>query len=265
MRLSYCAVVLCLLSGLAAAQSSANSSSQGSFHGIRISSSKFDPTTSPQTVQLDFINDSPNNLTAWAYCVYADKVKESDPSQGLCTMIDVVGVEVDRQVQEKITLKTNPADLPTYHFVHPGEHKILSASFALPVISANVQIKLLAYSDGTVERSSDDWGTNYFQQLALERKAWLETTQEVVSMGKKILADATNPHPAQTMINQLQNRTKEPGMDYTLHFLKRPGWRHGNDKEFIPEDERDYLTKFVAEREMQANEYSKYLVREVQR
>jgi len=254
-----------LLSTLAFGQNSNNGlvPLQSPFHGITIVSSKLDSSTSPQTVRLDFVNDSPNNITAWAYCVYAEKAKESDPYQGVCTMIDAVGPEVERQVQEKITLTTNDAYCSTCRFVHPGEHKVLSAAFAPPVVDAQVQIKLIAYSDGTVETSGDEWGTDYFQQIVRNRKAWLTTAQQVVEMGKKILADPTNPHPTQTMINELQNRSREIGMDNTLYFFKRPEWRHANDKELIPNDERGYLNKFITERQMQAAEYSKYLIRGV--
>lgn len=236
---------------------------QNQFHGITAVTSRFDSSTSPQNVRLDFINDSPSNITAWAYCVYADKVKDSDPNQGFCTMTDATAYEIDRQVQEKITLQTNPGDLPTYHFVHPGEHKTISASFALPVSTASIQIKLIAYSDGTAETSPDEKGTSYFTELLQGREAMVKLNQDLVNMGQKILGDATDPHPAQTMIAELQNRANEWGMDNTLHLFKRPEWRQGNDKEFVSQDESGYLRKFVAEREMKATEFSRYLMRGV--
>lgn len=266
MQRNHLVAAVFLLSAVSWAQNPGDGSTQTAtqFHGIKIVSSKFDAATSPQIVQLDFINDSPNTITAWAYCVYADKAKNDDPSQGLCTMVDAVGVEVDRLVQEKITQKTNPADCPTCRFIHPGQHRVLSSAFALPVTRAEIQLKLIAYSDGMVERSTDQWGTDYFQQLLQERQVWLKSSLEAVDVGQKILAAPGNPHPAQSMINELENRSRtEPWMQGALTAFKQPEWRHGNHNEFLPEDERAYLSSFVAEHRMQATEFSKYLIQEM--
>jgi hypothetical protein len=91
----------------------------------------------------------------------------------------------------------------------------------------------------------------------------LELTQEVRDLGNRILADPTDQHPAVTMINELQSRSRNvPWLEAALRNFKKPEWRHGNNKEFIPDNQRDYLGKFVAEQAMKAAEFSKYQLKE---
>jgi hypothetical protein len=170
---------------------------------------------------------------------------------------------MEREAQERITLETNPADCPTCHFVHTGEHKILSVAFVLPVISAEIQINLIAYSNGKVEISGPD-AASRLQQIMSYRQQELKQQQELVDMAKKILVDPTNQHPATSMINELQNRIKtEPALEGYLRRFKTPEWRKGNDNEFIPDDERSYLSKFLSEQEIIAIELSKHQIQGV--
>jgi len=265
MHLKFCAIGLCLLSVLARAQNprTGSTSTQTPIKGIKIVSSSFDPLTSPQKVQLDFINDSASNITAWGFCVKAEKTRDNDPSQGFCRLIDVMPVVVDREVQERITREENPADCPDCHFVHPGEQKILSYSFGFPVRSAKIEINLIAYSNGKVEISGPE-GSPQLKAIISYRQQDLRQAQHLIDIGKKILTDSTNPHPAVSMIDELQNRGKsEPFFADQLDDFKKPERRKGNYKEFLPEDEHGYLSKFVLEQEMKAVEFAKYLIPEV--
>jgi hypothetical protein len=263
LRTYYWAVV-CLLSTLALGQSPAHSAAEKQFHGIKVIAAKFNPEASPQAVSLDFINDSATNITAWGYCVYADKLKGADPNQGFCVLNDAVGFEVDRHIQEEITLQSNPADCPSCHFVRPGEHKVLSALFGVSVAGASIQMKLIAYADGRVETSSDDEGADDLRQLMRGRQMQLSRSQELVQIGNKLLSDVKDSQVAQKMISELETRSQaEPWLESSLHQFKTPDWRRANSKEFVPKDERGYLANFVNEAQMQANEFSKYLIKEV--
>jgi hypothetical protein len=265
MRPCCCVVLLSILSLFGQAQGAGNGvpSTQNQFHGIKIISSKFAVSASPQTVQLDFINDSPANITAWGYCVNADKTKNDDPSQDFCTLVDPVPVVIDRQIQEQITLKRTVGDCPDCHLLRPGEHKILFANFSLPVTDAAIRITLIVFSDGTVQTSGQE-GASALQKLAAQRQGNLREEQELVGIGKRVLSDPTNQHPTSTMIGELENRSKaDPWMEGTLRVFKTPEWRHANNKEFIPDDERVYLTNFVSEEEQKAAEFAKYQIRGV--
>jgi len=235
---------------------------QDPFHGIKIVSSRLDTSTSPQTVQLDFINDSRNNITAWAYCVYAEKVDDSDPRQSFCTLVDPTSVVVDNTVQGNLNPKYLFGDCPSCHFVHLGEHQVLSATFSVPVKSAEIQINLIAYSNGQVEVSGPEGSYNR-QHLVVQREGRLKEALKLSDIGKSILADSTDQHPVVRMINELQSRSKnDPFLQSALGLFKKPEWRLGNDKEFIPADERAYLSKLVVEQEMRVAEFSKYQIKE---
>lgn len=265
MRFKCSWIVVCVLSVVAWGQNQAQSSvpTQSSIHGIKILSSTFDASKSLEAVQLEFINDSPANITAWGYCVRTEKVKSEDQDQGFCTLVDPLPVAVDRDVQERITRQASPADCPACHFIHPGERKVLSAAFAVPVRSAQIQINLIAYSNGSAEISGQE-GSSNLEQLSGGRQNLLRLTQRVLSMAKDILADPTNQHPTDRMITELQAQvSNEPGLRGYLRNLKKPEWRKGNSKEFIPDDERGYLRKFVFEKEMEAAELSKFQVQGV--
>lgn len=189
MQFRYCAAVLYLLSIFAVGQNSADGSpsAQDPIRGIKILESSFDSTTSPQRVQLEFINDSPANITAWGYCVKAEKIDASDPSQEFCTMVDPASVVVDREIQEHLTLRPQIGDCPDCHFIHPGEHKILLGNFSLPVKSAQIQINLIAYSNDNVEISGPQ-GLSNLRQLSSSRKSQLRLTQELRDIGGRVLA-----------------------------------------------------------------------------
>jgi hypothetical protein len=260
MRFKNCVTILCL-SVLALGQSPGQSSIQ-TLRGIKIVSSNYDPNT--RTVQLDFINDTSSNITAWAYCVTAQKVADSDPYQGFCTLGDPTALVIDRQVQEQLTLRPIMGDSPDGHFVHPGEHKILSQHFSLPVAGAEIRVNMLIYSDGTTEMDGE-FGEGAAKGIASGRRASLNQAQELAALGKKVLADQSDQHPAQTMIKDLQSRVQnEPdlptkaNLQTTLDNFKKPEWRKANAAEFVPTDERGYLARFVKEHEMIATELAKY-------
>lgn len=265
MRLKHCAVFLGFLSPLAIGQNSAHGlpSLQHHFQGIKVLSSTFDSSGSPQTVQLDVINDSAQNITAWGYCVDAQKASAGDPDQNFCTIIDPVPTVVDREIRERVTLKPTVGDCPDCHFVHPGERKRLSANFSMPVASAAIRLTLVAYSDGTAETSGQD-GAADLQTLTIQRKGYLQREQRLTAIGKRILSDASNQHPAMSMIEELQNQSRtDRSMEGIVDMLKTPEWRHADNQKFIPDDERGYLATFVSEHETKAAELPKYQIKGV--
>jgi hypothetical protein len=46
-----------------------------------------------------------------------------------------------------------------------------------------------------------------------------------------------------------------------LANLKRPGWRQGDNREFIPDNQREYLQQFLAEEQISATYLSKHQIR----
>jgi hypothetical protein len=261
MHVRHVALVFCLLSISALGQSPAQglTSLQTPIHGIKIFSSSFDAKT--QTAKLDFMNDSPSDITAWGYCLKTQNVKGDNVEHGGCREVETLGPVISRQVQEQITNKAMIGDCPDCHVLHPGEHKTLSVDFSSgTVATAEIEIKLIIYGNGRVETNGNE-GLRMQQEFATRRQGALNRFQELVEIGQGILADTSNQHPTVAMIEELQRRIPaEPELGGVLHDFKRPGWRKANDAEFVPEDEHGYLQKFVAEQQMKAAELSKHQI-----
>jgi hypothetical protein len=261
MHVRYVALVLCLLSISALGQSptQASTSLQTPIHGIKIFSSNFDVAT--QTVKLDFMNDSPSDITAWGYCVKATKANSDDPDQSMCTFRDALPAVIDEHIQEQITLKASRSICEDCYFIRSGQHKTISATFSAgPVANGEIEIYAIVRADGTTE-TSGKIGAHLLQEISADRQTALKTTQLIVVTGQDILADKSNQHPVVSMMDALQKLSKtEPSVEGFLYFFKRPEWRKANRTEFIPEDERRYLRSFVQEQQTRNLEFSKHQI-----
>ena len=250
--------VMWLLSIAALGQSSTQpSTTDQPLHGIKVFSSSFDSTT--QTAKLDFMNDSPSDITAWGYCMDTTNRPGDNVEHGGCSAVDALPQVVERQTQEKITNEPITWDCSACHVLHPGEHKTLSVDFSsVPVANAEIVIRLIVYANGRVESIGND-GLGLQQYIATQRQNALKQHQSLADMGANILANKSDQHPTVTMIEALKRA--HPEWTQVLHHFKSPEWRKGNDTEFIPKDERSYLQSFVAEQKMQAAEFSKHQIR----
>jgi hypothetical protein len=258
MHVRHVALVLCLLSISALGQSPAQGSTslQSPIHGIKIFSSNFDATT--QTAKLDFMNDSPSDITAWGYCINTTNRPGDNVAHGGCSAVDALPQVVERQTQEKITNKPITWDCSACDMLHPGEHKVLSVdSSSVPEVNAEIVIRLIVYANGQVESIGNE-GLGLQQYIASQRQNALKQHQELAEMGAAILADKSDQHPTATMIESLQR--KHPEWTQTIHIFKSPEWRKLKDTEYIPNDERGYLQSFVTEQRMKTDELSKHQI-----
>ena len=249
--------VMWLLSIAALGQSSTQTSAMDQpLHGIKVFSSNFDSTT--QTVKLDFMNDSPSDITAWGYCVQPAKANSADPDQSTCTFRDALPAVIDTQIQEQTTQKASRGVCEDCSFIRPGQHKTITAGFSGGLVTnAEIKINVIVHDDGTAEASGKT-GDHLLQEISADRRTALKTTQMIVAKGQDILADANNQHPVVSMIDALQKLSKaEPSVAGFLYWFKRPEWRKANRTEFIPEDERKYLKSFVQEQQTRSQEFSK--------
>jgi len=230
--------------------------------GIKIKESSFDPQT--RTVTLAFINDSVSDITAWAYCVRTQNAAVGKPEHGYCTTIDPLSVVIDYKIEAQKRPRLLEPDCPMCRLIHPGQQHVLS--FAYPqfteIVSAKIEIVLVAYSDGSVEVAPEQEGNTAVGELTARRQQELEVSQTVLGMGQRILADSGNPHPAAAMIEQLKTAGDSRLAGITESF-KKPEKHQGNDREFIPNAEREYLTGFVAEQQVRAAMYSRHQIKAV--
>ena len=116
------------------------------------------------------------------------------------------------------------------------------------VIDASIEINVVAYVDGTVETTGSSEAKSTSDYLINGRKVGLKTTKEILALGQRILADSTNQHPATTMIHQLEAQSKDrPDLAEALQQFKKPEWPLGNNSEFVPENEGEYLQRYLKE------------------
>lgn len=237
-------------------------SAQTFIHGIKIESSGFDPAS--RVVKLVFINDSPIDITAWGYCIHAQTAPGSAVRHGFCTLVDSLPTVIGHRIE----LQKRPAlPEPECHgcqLIHPGQEESIALDFsAFPeVIGATVQLNLIAYSGGKYELVPDQAGEAALHDLAGRRQAHLRVTQGILEVGRRVLADSSDPHPATTMIQAIQT-TNDPGMAPVLESFKRPERRAGNDQEFVPGNERDYVQRFVKDEEIWADQLLRNQIKEV--
>lgn len=261
MHFKHVALAISLLSVPAVSQNATQSftTPQSSIQGIKIFSSTWDPKT--QTATLEFMNDSHSDITAWAYCLKDENLKGDNVEHGGCQGVDTLSAVISNEVQEQLTGKPTVGDCSGCHFLRPGEHKILSVDFSsVPVANARIEIDLIVYESGRVEANGNH-GLGMQHHFAEARRETLDLQHRLIEMGEEILSDQTNQHPAVTMIDELESRVlTEPELKWALHVFKRPDWHKAKDTEYIPEDERGYLEKFVTEQRMKADELSKHQI-----
>lgn len=264
MQFKYVLLALCLLSVSAIGQIQTQTQSLTPIRGIKVFSSSFD--LSIQTAKLDFMNDSPYDITAWGYCLRIQNlIGDNVPHMG-CAEIDTLRSVTERKFEEQTSNKEAAWDCSSCHVIHPGEHKVIVQTFSpMTVANAEIDLNLVVYSNGQFEANSRD-GLVMHEDIAKQRLSALKTFQELVDIGKRILADESNPHPTVTMIEELQSSvTAKPGLATALRQLKRPEWHKANGSEFIPKDERGYLQKFVTAQQFRVQEFSKHQIPEVTR
>jgi hypothetical protein len=230
--------------------------------GIKVISSAFDQRS--HTAKLVFINDASANITAWGYCVKAQNASGNTVSHNFCTFVDPLGTVIEHKIELTKRPFLPELNCPTCDVTHPGEEQVLSADFSRwpEVIDGKIELNLVAYADGTIETLANSDAQAELRDITRGRQGLLQTKQKIVQIGESILADTSNQHPASAMIRELESRVpNEPGLSETLRNFKRPEWHQGNDKEFIPANEQDYLKRFVAEQQVWISELSKNQIR----
>lgn len=249
--------------------------------GIKIKESTFDPKT--KIAKLTFINDSAADITGWAYCVHVTQIPGDYPSHGTCLMTDTSGPVVNYRINRKLFPKAPEPDCGGCRPIHPGQDYTFEGNLgSFPeVTNANIEVVMAVFSDGTW--SANEQGKSWLRGFAEGRKDFLLITQQIIEMGNKVLADPNEKNPVVTMLAQMKQRahlagtsafsTKLPeGLTYTDEYgrrsteaplddetveLMRPDWRKGDNREYIPENQRGYLEAFLQKQQAWVDYLSK--------
>lgn len=263
MRLRGYFVIPTLLSILAVGQvgGSAPSVTQTPIKGVKIKSASFDAQTRVAT--LAFINDSPADITAWGYCIKAQTAPGSLVRHDFCTSIDALPTVAASRIEQR---KKPFVAMPHCHgcdVIHPGQEETISfdVSGYPDVIGASIELNLVAFSNGTSSVARDDAGKLALRALTQSRRESLRAVQSAIETARAVLADRSDTHPAATMIRQLE-ATGDPALASLIESFKKPDKAKGDDREFIPEKEREYLLQFVKDQEMRAVLFSGNQIKE---
>jgi hypothetical protein len=275
MRTILCSVALLLSSCVALPQAfhSTIPDKPATLNGIKIKESTFDPQT--KTAKLTFINDSPKDIITWASCTHVTQAPGDYPKHGTCSMIDSTVSVVNYQITKNIFPSAPEWNCGGCQPIHPGQDYTLAANFgSFPeVTSSTIELIMVVFSGGTW--SANEQGKGWLRGLASGNKQSLVISRQLLEIGNKILADPNDKNPVTTMIAAMKERSHligtswfsvkagngvtyqdslgkeltEPPDEYLRDFM-RPEWRKGNNREFIPEDQRKHLQTFLQEQQM---------------
>jgi hypothetical protein len=236
-------LVLLLLASAACGQTA-------DIHGLKIKESGFDAKT--MTLSLTFINDRAADVTAYHYCF---KAIATDPKQTSehCELIDaltpVLEMQADKRARPGLPEITSPG--PRENVVHPGQERRIEERIPWSgiFIGGSMSIDAVAWSDDTFEGSA--------QPIIAERTAELQERQFVSRTISDTLSGSREPMVAYA-IEILQQEQQEVSkdaclpcqekrthvlMDAILH-LQQPERHKGNSKEFVPDNQREFLRQF---------------------
>lgn len=177
----------------------ASGQSSTAIKGVKILSSNFDPQT--HIAKLIFKNDSHTDITA--YGVFIQKHYQNSQGAKWTSSAawgrDFVRPAAYNQIETRKRF-TLPA-LPNQP-IHPGltaeESSDLSGEQNL--VSASIQIDMVAYSNGTAEVENEVT----FQRLLISRRADLLAAKKAAEIGTSVLSNKGDPHPCATLIARLR-------------------------------------------------------------
>lgn len=233
-------------------------------HGIKIKQSGFDGTT--MTLSLTFINDRAADVTAYHYCF---KAIAADPKQTReqCELIDALTTVLEMQADRRARPSLNFALLgPSQNVVHPGEERRIEERIAYSgILSGSMSIDAVAWSDDTFEGSAA-------QIIIAERTAELQERQFVSRTIKESLSGSQEPMVT-SVIAVLQQKQKEAGKDACLpcqekrthvlmdaiFHLQQPKRHLGDTKEFVPDNQREFLKQFLVRHDSFSEEQAKHV------
>lgn len=249
-------LVLLLLAAAACGQTA-------DIHGIKIKQSAFDGTT--MTLTLTFINDRAADVTAYHYC---SKLISTDPKQTReqCVLIDALTPVLEVQADKRARPGNYELLGPSVNVVHPGQERRIEERIAYSgILSGSMSIDAVAWSDDTFEGPAA-------QIIFAERTAELQERQFVSRTVKESLSGNHEPTVA-AVIAVLQQEQQEASKDaclpcqekreyvlkYAILHLQQPKRHLGNTKEFVPDNQGEFLKQFLVRHDSFSEEQAKHV------
>ena len=252
-------LVLLLLAAAACGQTA-------DIHGIKIKESGFDGKT--MTISLTFINDRAADVTAYHYCY---KAIATDPKQTSehCELIDALTPVLEMAADKRARPWLNYTELgPRNNVVHPGQGRRIEERIPWSgiFIGGSMSIDAVAWSDDTFEGSA--------QSIIAERTAELQERQFVSKTISDTLSGSREPMVASAIeifqqelkksrasndaCSPCQEKREYVLMDAILH-LQQPERHVGKTKEFVPDNQREFLQQFQVRHDSFSEEQAKHV------
>ncbi len=232
--------------------------------GLKIKESGFDAKT--RTVSLTFINDRAADITAYHYC-FTVLSTDSEQTREQCMLIDVLTTVLEMQAARKARPSLPEITFgPSQSLVHPGEERRIEERIGYndTIFSGSIHIGAVAWSDDTFEGAA--------QLIIDERTAELQERQFVSRTIKNALSDGQEPTVTSVIaaLRQEQQEASKDGclacrekrthvlMDAIFH-LQQPKRHMGDTKEFVPDNQREFLKQFLARHDSLSEEHAKHV------
>jgi hypothetical protein len=251
-------LVLLLLAAAACGQTA-------DIHGIKIKESGFDGKT--MTLSLTFINDRAADVTAYHYCF---KTMATDrPTSEHCEVVDalthVLEDAADRRARPWLPEITSLS--PRDNVVHPGQERRIEQGIAWRgVIGGSISIDAVAWSDDIFEGSAESIIAERTAEIQ-ERQFVSRTISDTLSGSRKpVVASAIEIFQQKLQESRARNDACSPcqeKIDYVLmdaiFHLQQPERYKGNDKEFVPGNQREFLKQFQVRYDSFSEEQAKHV------
>jgi hypothetical protein len=236
-------------------------------HGLKIKESGFDGKT--MTLSLTFINDRAADVTAYHYCF---KAIAADPKQTSehCELIDALTSVLEMAADKRARPGLNYTLLgPRDNVVHPGQGRRIEERIPWSgvFIGGSMSIDAVAWSDDTFEGPAA-------QIIIAERTAELQERQFVSRTISDTLLGSREPMVASAIeifqqelqksrarndaCSSCQEKIDNVLMDAILH-LQQPERHKGKTKEFVPDNQREFLQQFQLRYDSFSEEQAKHV------
>jgi hypothetical protein len=237
-------------------------------HGIKIKQSGFDGTT--MTLSLTFINDRAADVTAYHYCykaIAADPKRTSEHCELIDALTAVLEMAADKRARPWLPEITELS--PRWNVVHPGQGRRIEERIPWSgiFISGSMSIDAVAWSDDTFEGSAA-------QIIIAERTAELQERQFVSMTISDTLSGSREPMVTSAIeifqqelqksrarndaCSPCQEKREYVLMDAILH-LQQPERHKGKTKEFVPDNQREFLQQFQVRYDSFSEEQAKHV------
>jgi hypothetical protein len=253
--------IIWIFAVLAVAQVTAAQTQAADIHGIKIKDSGFDGAT--KTVSLTFINDRAADITAYNYCIVTTDPTSQTFDQ--CSVVDAMTLVLYEQAARRLRPWLNFKSIcDECSFVHPGEERQIKQGVGYTnTIRASIRIDSVAWSDDTFEGNA--------QPIITERTAELKEREFVSKTVRKALSNG--PLMVESAIADLQQEQKEADKDRctdcaskrlgvivnAIRDLQQPKRYLGNTKEYVPDNQSEFLEQFLVRHEALSAEHAKHV------